>query len=133
MYESSYKGAKVMIDEDTLQEFMMSHVSAMLFAETDDTLEPLNKHYDMEDISSAGWSLIRENCHDFLKHNYDDVKAYGVRLSGTYFLFRRNGHGGGFLDDGPNELAERLDQASERYGELMPVVNRDEQIEIMVV
>ena len=126
-----------MIDDAMLDKFMKAYVGAMLFAETDDALEPLDENYGFEDISPEAWSLILEDCYNFLKHNYDDVNAYGVRLSGTYFFFTRNGHGDGFLSNGQSKLAERLDEAAERYGErygeVMPLVNSNEQIYIVAV
>lgn len=97
------------------------YVEAALWSSTDDQGEPLDRRFTALDISAETMYRMIQDCAKFDKSNeYDITEA--ARIStlehiGHDFWLTRNGHGAGFWDgDYPEDLGQRLTEASKAFG-----------------
>ncbi len=64
------------------------------------------------------------DCKRFQEENADDISTYpggqytSEEIAGHDFWLSRNGHGSGFFDGDWPDAGDRLDKASEAYGEV---------------
>lgn len=99
--------------------------------------EPLDRNYDIEDISSQTLAEMVRDCEQFQRENAEDlaeivgtVEMDGDELAGHLFWLNRCGHGTGFWDhyDIPEDVRNRLDVAAKRFGNIDLFVGDDGKI-----
>lgn len=106
-----------------LDDFTRGYVEAMLWAETDDNDDPLDKNYEVSDITFESMNVIIEECKQFQLENWDMIKN-DFSLAGHKFWLNRNGHGVGFWDGSyPEPNATVLSDRSEEFGEVYVFVD----------
>ena len=97
-------------------EFTRAYIEAMLWAETSDDGAPLDKEFDIQDLSMDAINEIMEDCTDFQADNADDI-ADDLRQAGRDFYLTRNRHGAGFWDgDWSDDIGKRLTDKAHTYG-----------------
>ena len=106
--------------------FVQAYMVAALWSSTDETGDPLDAFFSIDDIDVATAQKMRSDCEDFIKCNAIDLVAYkaamaneqwsGEARAGHDFWLTRCGHGAGFWDRGLGALGERLSTAAKGYG-----------------
>lgn len=114
-----------------LEQFRTAYVTAMLWAETDDDGEPLDKRYTNTDLSVEACKTVSDDCFKFWHANLADIESEPER-AGHDFWLTRNGHGAGFWDGDWPEAGDRLTAASKAFGECHPYVGDDGQIHLFI-
>ena len=124
----------------TLDDFTVAYIECMLWSTNDESTpevwgEPLGDNYGPADLSEECLSTIKSDCAKFQEENAEDITVWPDRgisadeQAGHDFWLTRNGHGCGFWDgDWPEEEGNRLDKASQPYGEVNPYVGDDGKI-----
>jgi hypothetical protein len=119
-------------------EFLAGYVAALLWSSTD-TANGEDVNLDDFSLSTAGADKCRADCLAFFVENHADltqaaeVDGYSWGNAGHDFALTRNGHGhgAGFWDgDLPEELGERLTEASETSGAVELYLGDDQLIYI---
>lgn len=125
--ETKFKVNKSLIVSESLPQYL----ETMLWSSTDiDSEEPLDKEYDVKDISkelkdSSKKDLLsfaeycEKNCSKELE---DYLEEEGYSSFGHDMWLSRNGHGTGFFDRGNGYNA--LQKASKTFGSVDPTVNK---------
>ena len=100
---------------------------------------PADANYSFDAISDELRRKSTDDCQKFYQENAVDLASVGqiegwpaMEMAGHDFWLTRNGHGVGFLDryDWPEGVAERLDEAARRYGEVYLYVGADRKIHV---
>jgi hypothetical protein len=95
--------------------FTTAYVRCALWAEVDDSGDPLDDNYSQDDIDHKALKTMVADCERFQRDNWDDI-AGCASIAGHDFWLTRNGHGSGFWDgDWDKETGERLTKACEQY------------------
>lgn len=122
---------------ERFDEFTLAYIKCALWSTNDESNEqggdPLDDNYGPEDIAAETLETMLADCKRFQEENADDIAAGEDRLdystaehAGHDFLLTRNGHGCGFWDgDWPEEVGERLTEASKAFGEFNLYVGDD--------
>ncbi len=103
-----------------LDEFTQAYVECALWS-TNDKSDPsggvsLDDNYGPEDINPATLVVMQWHCTQFQIDNWDDLENNHSQ-AGHDFWLTRNGHSAGFGDGNwPEPAAERLTEASVRFG-----------------
>lgn len=125
--ETKFKVNKELIVSESLPQYF----ETMLWSSTDtDSEEPLDKEYDVKDISkelkdSSKKDLLsfaeycEKNCSKELEEYLEEE---GYSSFGHDMWLSRNGHGAGFFDRGNGYKA--LQKASKTFGSVDPIVNK---------
>ena len=130
------KAFKLLTDPSTLKThediqkdaFLRGYFEAALWSSNDESDEsggePLDKNYDVSDISDESVTAMALDCEDFqtanagLLQRYFEESGRDDEHAGHDFWLTRNGHGTGYWDRGlPDELGESLSDAAKAYGE----------------
>ena len=125
---------------DQLDEFTLAYIECALWSTNDESDEsggdPLDENYGPKDIASVTLDTMIADCKRFQKENADDIAAgpdghnySATGRAGHDFWLTRNSHGAGFWDgDWPEEVGERLTEASKAFGEINLYVGDDDLI-----
>lgn len=125
--KESFKVDKDLIISRSLPQYF----ETMLWSSTDmDSGEPLDKEYDIKDISKALKDSSKKDLLSFAeyceKNCSKELEEYleeeGYESFGHDFSLSRNGHGAGFFDRGNGYKA--LQKASKTFGSVDPMVNK---------
>jgi hypothetical protein len=120
--------AQNMPNERELERFFDAYIEAALWSSSDDDGVPLDQNYDVRDFDPKSLAQQREEANAFATENYDDIED-DLRRAGHDFWLTRNGHGAGFWDgDWPDDVGDRLTEASKRYGEVYIYAGDDGQL-----
>jgi len=100
--------------------FTKAYLEAALWSSNDNADdqggEPLDSNYSFGDIASETLASIKSDCEAFQRDHAEDIGS-NVEQAGHDFWLTRNHHGAGFWDgDWPEEVGERLTDASNAYG-----------------
>ena len=126
--------------QQQLDDFTLAYIEAALWSSNDDSTpqggEPLDANYGFDDIAPDTLEEMAADCKRFQEENAADIAAgpdapdYSRHeRAGHDFWLTRNGHGCGFWDgDWPEEIGERLTEASKKYGEYNLYVGDDGMI-----
>ena len=106
-----------------------SAIETLLWSECDDDGNPLDKNYEVEDISEETCDKLRKDCDNFVEANKVMLKESGLsdELIGHNFVLSRNGHGAGFFDAGCPH-ADELQRATKPYGTFGFYIGDDEKL-----
>lgn len=109
-----------------LDEFTRAYITTALWSTTGEEDEPLDKHYDKDDIADETLTKMVEDCRLFQEQNGETIRTADVKCgpdfgpmgrAGHDFWLTREGHGAGFWDgDWPEEAGEKLTEASKKFG-----------------
>ena len=116
-----------------LDTFTRAYKVAMLWAETDNQDEPLDKGRDLSDIHPDTHEAMEKDCASFLAEQWEDLKDLDPEQCGHDFWLTRQGHGAGFWSRGNGEAGERLSAACglhTNYPEQYPYVGGDGYVHI---
>ena len=128
---------------NVLDQFTIGYITAALWSSTDNSNEqggePLDKNYDISDLSDDCLKQIIEDCKAFQETNADLLNQYRNEIStngqfseseyaGHDFWLTRNGHGCGFWDRGLGQLGKELTEMSKPYGSCHLYVGDDRKI-----
>jgi len=118
--------------------FTQMMFTTALWAETGDDEKPLDDNYSIDDIAKPVREALEEEAEEFQRENAADIAQWPGKAgrsgdpaaaAGHDFWLTRNGHGAGFWDgDWPDEVGERLTQASKKYGTVYLYVGDDGKI-----
>ena len=130
-----------MTREQQFAAFLRGYTAALYWSSSDE-LNGETVNLDEFEASTAAGDECRADCLAFFEANYADLcaaaEAYptaaehgGFDLAGHDFALTRNGHGAGYWDgDLPEELGDRLTEASRKAGECSPYLGDDQLIYI---
>ena len=112
-----------------LDTFTEAYFTCALWSTNDESTpqggNPLDDNYGVEDIAPDTLAAMAEDCRAFQEGHGEDIAA-DLGRAGHDFWLTRNGHGAGFWDgDWPEEVGERLTEASKAYGEFDLYVGDD--------
>jgi hypothetical protein len=108
-----------------------AYVLTMLWSETDDSGEPLNRKYSVADITEDAYHTMISGVDAFVRANWSDVRNFDPKYVGHDFALTRNGHGAGFWDgDYPEPAAGCLTAASHECGEQSLYVGDDGRLHV---
>lgn len=104
--------------------FFIAYVTAALWSSNDDSGEPLDANFSIDDIAAETLAQMLNDCEAFQRDNATDLalvpdtgREWGIDAqNGHDFWLTRNGHGAGFWDRGYGELGERLTTAANACG-----------------
>ncbi len=108
-----------------MDKFTEAYIDCALWASNDESEEPLDRNYGVEDIAPTTLAWMETDCKRFQEENAADI-AGREETAGYDFWLTRNGHGAGFWDgDWPETVGERLTKSSKDYGECYLYVGDD--------
>lgn len=122
-----------------MDEFTKSYIETALWSSCDANDEPLDHHYEIEDISESCLAQMIADCKAFQQNNAQWLTFQNLMVSehsgsalvrgGHDFWLTRNGHGAGFWDgDWSIEAGIALTEASKSFGNVELYVGDDEKI-----
>lgn len=105
-----------------------AYIGTGLWATCDDSDEPLDQKYDVEDVDDSAKVKIKTDIENFLiTASSLLVDLQGGQIMHDFFLTRTS-HGAGFWDRGLGETGEELTELCKKYSELSFVVGDDQKI-----
>lgn len=108
-----------------LDMFTRMYIGTALWSEMDDEQEPLDKNYDVEDISEETLKKMIQDAAEFQRDNWNDI-GEDPGQAGHDFWLTRNHHGAGFWDGPyPKDVGKRLTKKAHEYGEYHLYVGDD--------
>lgn len=96
-----------------------AYMECGLWASTDEHGEPLDREFDITDISPEAQDAMMSDVYDFLSACWEadlDLTALEPAQIGHDFWLTRNHHGAGFWDRGLGELGDTLTTMAHAYG-----------------
>lgn len=98
------------------------YLIAMLWTETGDDDEFLDRDYGTDDVSTAARNTATGDCESFLELAASLIEqlpdSYTAEQFGHDFLLTRNGHGAGFWDRGLGDTGREFTQHANSYGDI---------------
>lgn len=85
--------------------------------------EPLDDHYDLDDLPDEIVAEARADCEDFVNNLEEDgltervAQHWDAEQLGHDFALTRNHHGAGFWDRGHGDIGDVLTDRAHPYGE----------------
>lgn len=120
---------------EKLDTFTRAYIECALWSSTDNADpetggEPLDKNYDIEDITRETLEHMIKDCADFQQANTGLLESAGdASQNGHDFWLTRNGHGAGFWGRGYRKyVGDTLSDASKAYGCFDLYVGDDDKI-----
>jgi hypothetical protein len=122
-------GRIALAGENAVDEFTKAYVEAALWTSMDESTPsggyPLDKNYGPDDIAPETLALMEADCRKFQEAHAGDIAA-DLGLAGYHFWLTRCGHGSGYWNGcWPEDVGERLTDASQKYGEFNLYVGDD--------
>ena len=110
---------------------LQSYLGTALWSSTGDDDEPLDKEYDVSDISNEAERESRRDVVKFIRKSRRYLGDVSPDMAGHDFWLTRNGHGAGFWDgDYPDDIGEKLTEISKTFNEAHMYIGDDEEIYI---
>lgn len=112
-----------------MDKFTTAYIEAALWSSTDNSDasggRPLDCNYGVEDIAPETLASILDDCKAFQEAHSNDIEC-NLEQAGHDFWLTRNHHGSGFWDgDWPDDVGERLTEASHAFGNVDLYVGDD--------
>jgi hypothetical protein len=113
-----------------MQDFIEAYADCALWISVDDTGEPLDSVYWIDDIAPDAQEQMTRDCNDFVSRYGGLISDAGLSMgqAGHDFWLTRNGHGAGFWDRGLGAIGDALTEAAKEYGETYLYVGDDGMI-----
>lgn len=114
--------------------FKQAYIECALWCSTDESDDngdnPLDRNYDVGDLSPSAMDIINQDCHNFLSYAEQELEESGVSSdqAGHDFWLTRNHHGAGFWDRGLGKVGEELTKKAQSFGETYLYVGDDGKI-----
>ena len=116
-----------------LDQFTRAYIEAALWSSTDDSGEPLDANYGLDDLAPETLAKMAADCAKFQAENDSDFVYLGSvgkctvdQRAGHDFWLTRCGHGAGFWDgDWSEDAGERLTEAAHKFGNVDLYVGDD--------
>ena len=117
----------------SLDVFVRSYLNTLLWSETDDSGEPLDRNYSIEDISTDVVEAAEKDCAAFLEKFGGELTEDQHDDAGYDFALTQNGHGVSFEDRDyyDRDLAKRMRDYSRAISEVSLYVGDDGIIHFM--
>ena len=93
-----------------------SYLAAALWTSHDDNEEPLDKNYDITDVSEESAMKAEKDCADFMQRAGSLLEGIDPEQAGHDLWLTRNGHGAGFWDRGLGEVGQQLSDIARSMG-----------------
>jgi hypothetical protein len=107
----------------TLDRFTVSYIEALW-----SSMDEMDANYGISDLAPETLERKKADCATFQQQNWDDIQD-DVARAGHDFWLTRNHHGAGFWDgDWPEDVDEKLTEASHSWGEVDLCVGSDGRI-----
>ncbi len=114
-----------------IDRFTLSYIETAMRLSTDDSGAPLDDDFLLRDLTVETVKSMKEDCQTFQETMKEDILPYDLTQAGQDFWLTRNRHGAGFWDgDYPNDVGQRLTDASHAFGEQTLIVGTDGNIHI---
>ena len=109
--------------------FTRAYVECALWSSTDESTpqggEPMDQNYTITNIDPDTLAAMIQDCQKFQEENAADI-AFERDRAGHDFWLTRTGHGSGVWDgDWPDDVGDRLTEASKKYGEFNLYIGDD--------
>jgi hypothetical protein len=111
-----------------LDNFTLAYLECAIWSSTDDSGNPLDDDYGIEDIDPNCLSQMVEDCRAFQSDNSALLSDLDDSQCGHDFWLTRNRHGAGFWDRGLGDVGQKLTEASHAYGSCDLIVGDDSLI-----
>ncbi len=121
-----------------LEAFTDGYIEAALWSSTYEHTEgnevwdsPIDSDYAPDSLAPEALKAMQDDCRKFVEENLETIEAEkdddnDFNRAGHDFWLTRNGHGAGFWDSDWSEPgADKLDKASEAFGECHLYVEND--------
>jgi hypothetical protein len=106
--------------------FVDAYLEAAIWSSDDQSGEPLDKRFDIDDFAQEAVNKAVRDCNEFIEKNKVILEKHGNPAHHGYnFWMSRNGHGVGFFDRGYGDDGDLLQEAAEEYGEEQIIVGGD--------
>jgi hypothetical protein len=101
-----------------LDAFTRGYVESALWSSSDQGGEPLDKNYDIDDITPEALATMAKDFANFQEASKELLEQSELTddEAGHDFWLTRNGHGVGFWDRGLGEIGDKLSEACKPYG-----------------
>ena len=115
-----------------LDRFTASYIEAALWSSTDESTpaggEPMDANFGISDFAPETLERMKTDCASFQAQHWEDIQE-DVERAGHDFWLTRNHHGAGFWDgDWPEDVDEKLTEASHSWGEMDLYVGDDGRV-----
>lgn len=111
-------------------QFELGYIECMLWSSTDDSNDPIDSKYSIDDIDSETIQKIKQDCDLFIEKAGDLLDSLDDSQAGHDFWLTRNHHGAGFWDRDLGELGDKLTKISHSFGEAYLYVGDDERLHL---
>lgn len=111
-----------------MKQFIDGYIEALLFAETDDNDEPLDRNYTVEYFAPETLATIEAECNRFIELADGLITPAEYTEAGRDFYLTRQGHGCGFWDGDWSEHGDKLTAISEEFGQTWYYIGDDGKI-----
>ena len=116
-------------NNDTETKVLRAYLEAAIWSSIDDTEEPMDANFCIEDIHEESIMMAMDDIEGFLELINFDKLDLDVTDVGQDFLLTRNGHGTGFWDRGYDEELETiLMDATKSFGEVWLYLGDDKRL-----
>jgi transposase-like protein len=136
--ELNYINSSKNIKSSVIQDMVNGYLETMLWSSYDESTpsggEPMDKNYNINDISEETKEEANKDCAEFSKQAGDLLKDKITSEDwwdiGHNFWLTRNGHGAGFWDSDnyEKEIGQKLTEISKKFGEKSPYIGDDGKI-----
>jgi len=114
---------------NSLDNFERQYIESALWSSMDESTpdggEPMDKNYDIGDLSPEAVQKVKQDCQKF-RATANFPEEYDETTAAHDFWLTRNRHGAGFWDgDWPEPYATELTELSESFGEVNLYVGDD--------
>lgn len=119
------------ITKERIDEILKHYIMAALWSSTDESHEPLDSKYSIDDISEETKKKMREDVEKFVNENIEAINKSELldEQIGHDLWLTRNRHGAGFFDHNlDSEIEEKLTKGAQSLGETNLEVGDDNKI-----
>lgn len=112
-----------------LDKYTRQYLETAIWSSTDDSGEPLDQSYSMDNLSTESIELAKKHVAAFLEKSGALLDAYDCETAMHDFWLTRNRHGAGFWNGLYDKVdGERLTEISHFFGEISLYVGDDGQL-----
>lgn len=108
-----------------LESFTKQFIATALWCNVDKNDKPLRDNYSERNFANSTMATITTICRKFVLDNWELLRQFDAEQTGDDFYLTCNRTGGGYWDgDYPEEIGNKLTEASHKYGETSLYVSR---------